>query len=49
MAFGIYKSGQGYWTRVMTAIGVGMLGVMGLYLGLEPVDDAPPKSEDVFG
>lgn len=29
MAFGIYKPGQGYWTRVMTAIGVGMLGLAG--------------------
>ncbi len=25
MALNIYKSGQGYWTRVMTAIGVGTL------------------------
>ncbi len=29
MAFGIYKTGQGYWTRVMTAIGIGMLGLAG--------------------
>jgi len=27
MALGIYKSGQGYWTRVMTAIGVATLGL----------------------
>lgn len=27
MAFGLYKSGQGYWTRVMTAIGGGTLGL----------------------
>lgn len=29
MAFGIYKPGQGYWTRVMSAIGFGMLGLAG--------------------
>ena len=29
MAFGIYKQGQGYWTRVMTAIGIGTLGLAG--------------------
>ncbi len=29
MAFGIYKPGQGYWTRVMSAIGIGMLGLSG--------------------
>ena len=27
MAFGLYKSGQGYWTRVMSAIGGGTLGL----------------------
>ena len=27
MAFGIYKSGQGYWTRVMSAIAGGTLGL----------------------
>jgi len=25
MAYGIYKSGQGYWTRVLTAIGSGTI------------------------
>jgi preprotein translocase SecE subunit len=29
MALGIYKKGQGYWTRVMTAIGGGTLILMG--------------------
>ena len=29
MPFGIYKPGQGYWTRVMTAIGAGMLALAG--------------------
>ena len=29
MAFGIYKKGQGYWTRVMSAIALGMLVLMG--------------------
>lgn len=29
MALGIYKPGQGYWTRVMTAIGAAMLGLAG--------------------
>jgi len=29
MAFGLYKSGQGYWTRVMSAIGAGVLGLAG--------------------
>jgi len=29
MAFGIYKQGQGYWTRVMTTIGIGTLGLAG--------------------
>ena len=29
MALGIYKKGQGYWTRVMTAISGGMLVLMG--------------------
>jgi len=27
MAFGLYKSGQGYWTRVMSAVGGGTLGL----------------------
>lgn len=27
MSFGLYKSGQGYWTRVMSAIGGGTLGL----------------------
>ncbi len=29
MSFGIYKQGQGYWTRVMTAVGAGVLGLAG--------------------
>lgn len=29
MTAGIYKRGQGYWTRVMTAIGAGVLGLSG--------------------
>lgn len=29
MAAGVYKSGQGYWTRTMTAVGVGLLALMG--------------------
>ncbi len=29
MQLGIYKKGQGYWTRVMTAIGTGTLVLMG--------------------
>ncbi len=29
MAFGIYKKGQGYWTRSMTAIAMGTLVLMG--------------------
>ncbi len=29
MAFGIYKQGQGYWTRLMSAIGGGTLVLMG--------------------
>ncbi len=29
MALGIYKQGQGYWTRMMTAIGIGTLGLAG--------------------
>ena len=29
MALSIYKKGQGYWTRVMTAIAAGLLIVMG--------------------
>ncbi|MHC4414256.1 MAG: preprotein translocase subunit SecE [Planctomycetota bacterium] len=29
MAVGIYKKGQGYWTRVMSAIAMGMLVLMG--------------------
>jgi preprotein translocase subunit SecE len=35
MAFGIYKPGQGYWTRVMSAIGIGMLGLAGANWGWE--------------
>ncbi|MCB9838459.1 MAG: preprotein translocase subunit SecE [Phycisphaeraceae bacterium] len=27
MSFGLYKSGQGYWTRVMSAIGGGTMGL----------------------
>ncbi len=30
MAFGIYKQGQGYWTRLMTAIAGGTLVAMGV-------------------
>mgnify|MGYP005848131505 CR=1 FL=1 len=30
MAFEIYKSGQGYWTRMMTAVGVGVLSLTGV-------------------
>lgn len=33
MSFGIYKPGQGYWTRVMSAIGIGMLGLSGASWG----------------
>ncbi len=29
MALGIYKKGQGYWTRVMSAIALGMIVLMG--------------------
>ena len=29
MAFGVYKQGQGYWTRLMTVIAVGTLIAMG--------------------
>lgn len=29
MAMGIYKQGQGYWTRLMSAIGLGVLVLMG--------------------
>jgi preprotein translocase SecE subunit len=29
MAIAIYKKGQGYWTRLMSAIGFGMLALMG--------------------
>lgn len=48
MAIGIYKQGQGYWTRLMSAIGLGLLVFMGgawlsrqvetvSLFGLEPV------------
>lgn len=30
MAFGIYKPGQGYWTRVLTAVGLGVLVLAGV-------------------
>jgi preprotein translocase subunit SecE len=30
MLFSIYKSGQGYWTRTLTAVGVGTLVISGL-------------------
>ena len=30
MAAGIYKKGQGYWTRLMSAIGFGMISLMGV-------------------
>jgi preprotein translocase SecE subunit len=30
MALGIYKKGQGYWTRLMSAIGWGMVALMGV-------------------
>ncbi len=29
MVFGIYKKGQGYWTRVMSAVAMGTLSLMG--------------------
>lgn len=44
MAFAIYKSGQGYWTRTVTAIGVGVLvltGVAWLWRELEVVQAYP--------
>ncbi len=31
MAMGIYKPGQGYWTRMMTAVAVGLLSAMGAH------------------
>lgn len=31
MSMGIYKPGQGYWTRVMTAIAGGLIVVLGAY------------------
>lgn len=31
MAFELYKTGQGYWTRVVTAIGAGVLVAAGVY------------------
>jgi preprotein translocase subunit SecE len=48
MAIGIYKQGQGYWTRLMSAIGIGLIVFMGgvwlsdqlsavRLFGLEPV------------
>lgn len=47
MAAGIYKHGQGYWTRMMSGLGYGLLVVMGavwlwnelkaLDLGIQPV------------
>ncbi len=48
MALGIYKPGQGYWTRMGTAIGIGVAGLTGAFWlwgqlettrirGLEPV------------
>lgn len=33
MAFSIYKPGQGYWTRLLTAIGVGMIVLAGVGWG----------------
>lgn len=30
MAFTIYKSGQGYWTRMLTAVGIGTLVLSGI-------------------
>jgi hypothetical protein len=30
MAAGIYKQGQGYWVRLMSAIGFGLLSLMGI-------------------
>ena len=30
MAVGIYKQGQGYWVRLMSAIGFGLLSLMGV-------------------
>ena len=30
MAVGIYKQGQGYWVRLMSAIGFGLLSLMGI-------------------
>ena len=48
MALGIYKPGQGYWTRMGTAVGIGIAGLTGAFWlwsqlettrirGLEPV------------
>ena len=30
MSVGIYKQGQGYWVRLMSAIGLGLLVMMGV-------------------
>lgn len=44
MQFSIYKSGQGYWTRMMTAVGVGTLVISGLAWIL-PVINLSPEYE----
>ena len=31
MFFSVYKSGQGYWTRVLSAIGAGMMALAGVF------------------
>ncbi len=46
MSFGIYKAGQGYWTRMMTAVGAGALmlaGAMWVWGELVAVDMADDK------
>lgn len=42
MALSIYKSGQGYWTRMLTAVGAGTLVISGL-AWLIPIIQLPEK------
>jgi preprotein translocase SecE subunit len=41
MAVGIYKKGQGYWTRVMTGIAAGLLIIMGAAWMWETLEGFP--------
>jgi len=46
--FSVYKPGQGYWTRVLTATGAGILVLAGAPAPGTPLADVLPLGDDVI-